>query len=314
MSTYAWTQDSPTGVFKNHALSSEIRAAAIADCKFMQFVSAEAGYGKGKGESITIQRIANVDVPTSGRLEEQVKMPEDTFSLSTVAITVAEWGRAIPFTSLAKDLTNFDLESKIQMKLKDQMALILDSACAAAFKTAKVKAIPTGVSELTMDTDGTASSAGVVNMNVYHVEEIRDYMSSTLNIPMIGDSYVCLASTKACRGLKRDPKWEQWHVYTDNEAKFKGEVGRIEGIRFVEVNNTASLSGSKGTGSVQGEAVFFGQDSVAMAVATDPELRTEFAKDFGRSQAVAWYGVLEFGLIWDTANAGQARVVHFTSS
>ena len=66
---------------------------------------------------------------------------------------------------------------------------------------------------------------------------------------------------------------------------------------------------------VLGEAVFFGDDAVAMAVAEDPELRAELPKDFGRQKSVAWYGILEFGQIWgDSASAGEARVVHVTSS
>ena len=51
-----------------------------------------------------------------------------------------------------------------------------------------------------------------------------------------------------------------------------------------------------------------------MAIAEDPELRAAIPKDFGRSRSVAWYGILEFGLVWDTANAGEARVIHLTSS
>jgi N4-gp56 family major capsid protein len=313
---HSWTFDAPTGVYKNHEMSSKLRVAAIAECKFMQFVKPEGGYGKKKGESITITRVSNITQPTDGRLSENFRIPEDEMVLSTVAITVSEWGRAVPYTSLSNDLGSFDIEGTIQKKLRDQMALVLDKAAAAAFKTGKIKAIPTGASALTFDTDGTASSAATSNLQLYHVEQIRDYMHSTLNIPTYeGDDYVCLISTKGKRGLVNDPAFEQWHKYTDNESKFKSEIGRMENIRFVEVNNTNSLSGSLGTGSVLGEAVFFGDDAVAMAVAEDPELRAAVPGDFGRVKAVAWYGILEFGQIWyDSANAGEARVVHLTSS
>lgn len=312
---HTWIYDAPTGVYKNHAMSGKIREAAIAEAKFMNYVDPEDGYGKGKGESVTITRVSNITEPTNGRLTEGQSIPEDTFSLSTIAITVSEWGRSIPFTSLAKDLAGFDLQNKIQGKLRDQMKLTMDKAAATAFKTAKVKAIPTGVAALTMDTDGTASTAATVNANMYHVEQIRDYMKTTLHVPTYAnDMYMCLASTKFLRGIKSDPKWEQWKIYTTPEAKEKGEVGRIEGIVFVEINNTNCLSGTQGTGSVLGEAVFFGQDAVAMAVAEDPELRVKVPQDYGRSQGVAWYGILEFGIIWDTANDGEARIVHVTSS
>jgi N4-gp56 family major capsid protein len=312
---FSWAFDAPSGVYKNHAMSSDIREAAIAEAKFMQFVNPEPGYGKKAGESVTITRISNIDVPSDGRLSEASRIPEDELTITTIAITVSEWGRSVPYTSLSEDLGSLDMENVVQRKLKDQMKLIMDAACAAAFKTAKVKAIPSGVSELTFDTDGTASTQATANLNVYHVEQIRDYMFSTLNVPAYsGDDYIGLVSTKAKRGIMSDPAWEPWHRYTDPEAKYNSEIGRLENIRFIEINNTASLSGSKGLNGVLGEAVIFGADAVAMAVVQDPELRAKIPEDYGRSCGVAWYGILEFGLIWDTANAGEARVVHVTSS
>jgi N4-gp56 family major capsid protein len=313
---FSWVFDAPTGVYKNHELSSNLRMAAIAECKFMQFVKPEPGYGKKKGESITISRVSNITVPTSAALVEGTRIPEDEMSMSTQAITVVELGRAVPYNSLAEDLGKFDVEGTIQKKLRDQMALVLDGLAADAFQAGKVKAIPTGASSLTMDTDGTASTAATSNLNVYHIEQIRDYMYSTLNIaPYEGDDYMCLISTKGKRGIMSDPAWEAWHKYTDPQNKFKSEIGRMENIRFVEVNNTSALSGSLGTGSVLGEAIFFGDDAVAMAVAEDPELRAAMPQDFGRSKSVAWYGILQFGQIWyDSATAGEARVVHVTSS
>lgn len=313
--SFSWTYDAPTGVYKNHEMSSKLRMAAIAETKFMQFVKPEAGYGKKKGESITITRVSNITVPTNGRLSENNRIPEDEMALSTVAITVVEWGRSVPYTSLSEDLGMFNVESMIQKKLRDQMALVLDAAAADAFQTAKVKMIPNGVASIVADTDGTASTTATVNLNVYHVEQIRDYMFSTLNIPPYeSDDYICLISTKGKRGIVSDPAWETWHKYTDPSAKYKSEIGRLENIRFIEINNTSALSGSLGSGSVLGEALFFGDDAVSMAVAEDPELRAAIPLDFGRAKSVAWYGILEFGLIWDTATAGEARVVHVTSA
>lgn len=312
---FQWTFDAPTGVFKNHDLSDRLRVAAIAETKFMQFVRPEPGYGKKMGESITITRVSNITEPTNGRLTENVRIPEDEIVLTTVAITVSEWGRSVPYTSFAQDLGLFDIENIIQRKLRDQMALVMDAAAADAYQTAKVKAIPDGISSIVFDTDGTASTQATVNMNVFHIEQIRDFMFSTLFVPPLeGDDYIGLVSTKAKRGIISDPAWEQWHKYTDPSAKFNSEIGRLENIRFIEINNTNALSGTLGASSVLGEALVFGEDSVVMAVAEDPELRAAIPGDFGRNKSVAWYGILEFGLVWDTATAGEARVVHVTSS
>jgi N4-gp56 family major capsid protein len=147
-------------------------------------------------------------------------------------------------------------------------------------------------------------------------------MYDTLHVPRLNGDYVAIARTLALRGIKRDPAWEEWKKYTDPAAKYNGEVGRIEGVRFVQTNHgtTAATSaaatglGKVGTGNVLGEAVFFGEDSVVMGEAMAPELRAAIPADFGRSKAVAWYGIFEFGIIWDTGNAGQARIVHVGSA
>lgn len=290
--------------------------AAIAETVGMQFVgTSEDGFGRKKGEDVTITRVSNVTVPTSDILIEEERIPEDSISLSTQSIAVYERGRAIPYTSLATELAHFDLVNAIQRKLRDQLALSMDNAIFTAFKAGQYKLIPTGIAALTADTDGTASSAAVANLNMYHMAQIRDIMYSTLNIkPYQDGEYVMLAATKACRGLKTDPEWQDWHKYTNPEAKFKGEVGKLENIRVVEVNRTDALSATKGTGSVLGECVAFGEDAIAMATVKDPELVAE-SSDFGRSKSVAWLGIYGFDQVWkDSATAGECRVVHITSS
>lgn len=314
MAQFTWSFDAPSGTYKNHAISSKLWEAAIEQAIFMDHVRPVPGYGRKMGETVTLVRVANVTEPTAADLSETSRIPEDEFDLSTTTITVTEIGRAIPYTSLAEDLSKFDIENPIQRKLMEQMRLVLDTKAASAFKQAQVKYIPTGVSAGTFDTDGTASTQATANMNVFHVEEIRDYLFDTLHAPPSeGGDYMAIFRTLGIRGIKRDPTWEEWHKYTEPQAKRNGEVGRIEGVRFMETNHANALS-KVGSSSVLGEGVVFGEDGVAMAEVMTPELRAAMPGDFGRSKAVAWYGILEFGPIWDTANAGEARIVHVTSS
>lgn len=93
----------------------------------------------------------------------------------------------------------------------------------------------------------------------------------------------------------------------------------MEEIRFIETNHGGSAVTSNGlnivgTGSVLGEGVVFGMDAIRLVEAMSPELRIGEKQDFGRSQAVAWYGVYEFSIVWDTANSGENRIVHVTST
>lgn len=312
MAQFTWNFDAPTGTYKNFTLSQKLYEAAVENSVFMDHITPVEGFGRKQGETVTLTRVRNITEPTDATLDEQVRIPEDDFNLSTRSITVKELGRAVPYTSLSMDLSAFDLENPIQRKLREQMRLVLDTKAATAFKTALIKYVPLTANTNSITTNGVAGGTATVNMNFFHVEEIRDYMFDTLQVPPLeGGDYLGIFRTLGLRGIKRDTKWEEWHKYTDPQAKFNGEVGRIEGIRFIETNHSRALA--KLATGILGEGVVFGDEGVAMAEALTPELRAAIPGDFGRSRAVAWYGILEFALIWDTANAGEAKVVHVTS-
>lgn len=314
MATFTWTFDAPTGVYKSHDMSMRMWEASVANSVFMDHVRPIEGFGRKQGETVTLTRVANISEPTSAVLQEAIRIPEDDFSLSTRAITVQELGRSVPYTSLANDLSEFDIENPIQKKLREQMRLVLDTLAAAAFKRTQVKYAITGAATNNITFNGTFGAASTVNMNMYHVEEIRDLMYDTLQIPPYeGGDYLGIFRTRGLRGIKRDSAWENWHRYTDPTVKFNGEVGRIESMRFIETNHSNAL-GNVGTSSVLGEGVVFGDDAVGMAEAMSPELRAAVPGDFGRAKAVAWYGILAFDTIWDTGNAGEAKIVHVGST
>ena len=313
MAEFTWAFDAPTGTFKQHALSRKLFEAALENSVFMDHVQPITSFGRKMGENVTLTRIATIAEPSSIDLIEAERIPEDVYSITTTSITVVEIGRAVPFTSFSEDLAWFDIENSVQGRLRDQMALGLDTKAAVAFRTAQVKYVPTGLASNNITTNGTPGAAATANMSVFHIEEIRDYLFDTLHAPMVDGNYVGIFRTLGLRGIKRDPSWEEWHKYTDPTAKFNNEIGRIEEVRFIETNHALALR-KQGTNSVLGEGVVFGTDGVALAEVLTPELRAAIPADFGRSKAVAWYGILELGLIWDTGNAGEARVVHVTST
>ena len=311
MAQFTWTFDAPNGVFKQHELSSHLYQASVAEAVFMDHVKPVEGFGKGMGENVTVKRISSISEPTSAKLTEGVRIPEDQLTITTKAIAVSEIGRSVPFTSFAEDLSDLSLEGTVQGELRRQMTLVLDSMACAAFRNAKIKYAVTGLASNNITTNGTFGAASTDNLNVFHVEEMRDYLYDTLQAPTYeGGDYVAIFRTLGLRGLKRDPAWEEWHKYTDPAAKFNNEPGRIEGIRFIETNHALN---KVGTGSVLGEGVVFGADAVAMAEVSTPELLAAIPQDFSRAKAVAWYGILDFDIIWDTGNAGQARVIHVGS-
>ena len=311
MDVFTWEFDAPTGTYKNHELSRRLWEQAVAETRFVDFTQPIDGFGKGMGESVTLTRVKAMAEPSDVTLIEGTRIPEDEFEITTRQISISEIGRAVPYTSLSQDLSMYDLMNPIQRKLLEQLRLSLDTMASKAFKKTPLKATPEASNALNIATNGSFGGSAAA-ATVSHVSKMRDSLFGTYFVPPWSNGdYVMLAHTNLLRKFKDDTNWETWHKYTDPSAKYNSEVGRFEQVRFVEVNHTSALSSLSKVG---GQAVIFGQDAVALAEVMTPELRVAAPDDFGRSRAVAWYGILNFDIIWETANAGEVKIMQVGNS
>jgi N4-gp56 family major capsid protein len=305
----SWTLDAPTGVYKDHALSEKIRRAAIADAHFMGFMRPEQGFGKGKGQSITVTRI--FPLPLAQRVSELDRLPSGRPLIDTLNITVSEWGFKIPMTEFEKNLTYFDLTNPFQQTLRDQMKLTMDVMCAEAVKQTVYKYTPVSTGGV-FSTNGVAGATADVNLGIPDLREIHDELVELKTPRYRNGKYVGILSTKAARGIKNDPEYKDWQAPTTGGPFMDARLRDVEGFILIETNNFDARSNALGTGGVLGEAVFFGADHAALATVLEPELRTGLPEDLGRFRDVGWVGEIEAGLIWGD-DADYARVIHVTS-
>ena len=307
----AWLWDAPSGTYKNHALSSNIRREAIADVQFMKFLRPEPGYGKNKGESITITRI--LKLPLAGRVNEQDRLPSGRPAIETKQVTVSQWGFKIPITEFERNLGHFNIMNPFQSALRDQIALTMDVMGADALKTTPYKYIPT-VAGGTFDTDGTPSTLADRNLTISDLRKIRDELKGVLKTPSFRNGrYVGILSTRAARGIKNDPEYKDWLAHQTARPLMSGELEAVvEGFALIESNHTDALLDLVGSSSTTGEAVFFGADAGFIIVVQNPELRAGIPEELGTFREIGWIGTLEAGLTWE--KAAQARVIHVSSS
>ena len=306
----SWEFDAPTGVYKNHALSSQIRHEAIARTLFMRFMTPEDGYGKKRGESVTITRV--LALPLAQRVSENQRLPSVRPAIQTKQQTVSEWGVKIPMTEFERNLSHFDIENSFQISLMDQISLTMDKMSADAMKTTKYLYIPLDAGSV-FDTDGVASTTADKNLTVDDLRNIYDELHGVLKVPMFdGGSYVGILSTKAARGIKNDSEYKDWLSPTQAMPFITGMLKDVEGFTLFETNHFDALSNGVGTASILGEAIFFGADSGFLVTAQQPELRAGVVgEDLGRIKEVGWVGTLEAGLTWETA--ALSRVIYVTS-
>lgn len=307
----SWKFDAPSGVYRNFALSKDIRREAIADTVFFKFLKSESGYGKQKGESVTITRWNKL--PLATRVNETDRLPSGRPPIETKTVTVSQWGYKVPVTEFEKHLTHFNIMDPIQSALRDQMALTMDVMAAEAFKKTPVKYIPTA----TGGTFTTNGSPGVTvsdrNLGVQDLRRIHDMFAGDLKTPKYRNGkYVGILSTKAARGIKNDPEYKEWIAPTSSEPLMSGVLKDIEGFTLIETNHFDALANVAGTSLVTGEAIFFGADSAGLLEVMAPELRAGMPEELGTFQEFGWVGTLESFLTWEKAS--QARVVHVTSA
>lgn len=96
------------------------------------------------------------------------------------------------------------------------------------------------------------------------VGELRRRNSMTFD----GQNYIGLVHPIISEDLRADATWQNWHQYTTPEFLYRGEIGRVEGVRFVETTQTPvsagsgngnALSSSNGSSAVAYGTVIFGR-------------------------------------------------------
>jgi N4-gp56 family major capsid protein len=316
---FTWEWDVEDGVLKSHAMSDKLLEVSAKMMVFVQFTNLNSDFGQRKGQTITVFFYEPLATPSNyGLLDERTRIPIDRLVPGSRAFTIKEWGRGMQYTSLAEQLSKHDPRAQIQKLLTRQMAECMDIVAAEAFKEAKVIYIPTSSAAGTWDVDGVASTQALANLNYTHLGLIRDYMVTDLRVPSLEKGmFIGILSTKALRGIKNDKRFETWVQYlTKGDVMYRSEQGAAEGFRMIETNNGDCLTNGVGSGSVLGEALFFGDEAVTRIEAEAPHLRANpnYQDDFGRVKAVAWYGTIAFGCTWDSADAGKAKIVRVASA
>jgi N4-gp56 family major capsid protein len=305
----SWKWDAPTGTYRNHALSSDIRREAIADVTFMRFLRPEPGYGRGKGESVTITTV--MKLPEAHRVQETDRLPSGRPAVRTKQVAVSQWGYKVAVTEFERDLTFFDIMNPIQRALRDQMSLTMDTMAAEAYKKTPIKYVPTATGG-TFSTNGVPGAVSNRNLGVQDLRRMHDFLRDDLKCPPFRNGrYVGILSVKAARGLKNDPEYKDWIAPTSSTPLMNGVLKDIEGFDLYETNHHEALSQYAGTSLTTGEAVFFGADAAGLVRIMDPELRTGLPEELGTFREVGWVGTLESFLVWDQPS--MARVIHLTS-
>lgn len=327
MAGQLWSVNSTGGYFYSLNLSDELRTAVQPMTKFRQFADVKdaSQQGKSKGETFTWNVVKNVQ--RQGRtLTETNTMAETNFLITQGTLTITEAGQAVPYSGKLEALGKFDVKQPIMKALKNDAAKWFDIAAHAEFNSTLLRVVGTSSSAIALTTNGTATATNSIAFNNTHHKAIIDLMKER-NIPAYSnDDYMAIAWPSTYRTFKNNLETIKQYTSEGFGMIMNGEIGRYENCRFIEQTNVPKGGAANSTtwdpytstadawdNALSDWIFFFGEDTVAEAIAVPEEMRAKIPTDYGRSKGVAWYYLGGFGLVHEV-DAVEGRVVKWDSA
>ena len=321
MDAFTWSEIKGTGILANHQLSKKLYKVVLGECVVFPFTNDQGiGFKRNAGETVNLMHVNELPDPASAETEEDGQIPTDKLTFGNRALTLKAYGRGVKFTELAENLMVFKPSQVLQEKLKDQMVRVQDNMAAAAFMdptAVKLVFTPTSLTGGVWATNGTPGAKASAPLSLDHCKAISAYMRDTIHVPYYQKNYyIGITCNRNIESLTDDRALIQWHQYlSKGDLLFNNEMGMTHKIRWVECNRAEAFSNVAGTASLFGEGVVFGKEGVAYLEALAPHLRMNpnFQGNFGTVQAMAWWGIIAFGSIWDVADDGKAKIIRLDS-
>lgn len=326
MSGQVWGINALGGYMYAPELSNVLRMELLPTVKFRQFCDAKDATAKGlhAGETYSWNVYSRLSTG-GGTLNENIEMPTTNFTVAQQSMSITEYGNSVPYTGKLDDLSKHPVTEIIQKVLKVDAKETLDGAAWAQFNRAPVNVAPTGGNSTTSVTvtSGNTAITNNIALNNNHVKAISDAMKEANVPPYVGDDYYAIGWPTTFRAFKN--ALEAIHVYTETGFAMiaNGEIGRYEGIRFIEQTAIAHGGAVNASGYTFRNPVpwtngqsdwvyFFGADTVAEAIVIPEEIRGKIPSDYGRSRGIAWYYMGGFGLVHP--DAFNARIYKWNSA
>lgn len=89
-----------------------------------------------------------------------------------------------------------------------------------------------------------------------------------MNAPKINGNYVGIIHPDVSYDLMSDPKWVNVKTYSDPEGIYEGEIGKIEGVRFVETSEAKVFTGEGASGRDVYSTLILGDDAYGVTEIT----------------------------------------------
>ena len=190
---------------------------------------------KNGGKTIEFRKFAPLaQAPTP--LTEGVTPDGQKLDVSAITATVSQYGGYVTLSDLLQLTAIDNIMVEATEALSSQAGRTLDTI------TRDILAAGTNVQYAEGQVDSSANLCGgstTDSQNHYlTVDAVRRAVRylKVMNAPKINGYYAGIIHPDCSYDLMSDPKWVNVKTYSDPDGIYEGEIGRIEGVRFVETS------------------------------------------------------------------------------
>ena len=224
---------------------------------------------KNSGTTITWSRYT--DFSASSALTEGTVPAAQVTSASNISATIEQYGDYVqPSDLLVMTAIDNQIESILDL-LGYQAALTIDTRIRNG--VLGTSSVPSGAklplqywhSGTSSGYVGTLSSVlGDMTMDTNNIREAA-FNLRRLNVrPFEDGCFVAVAHPNVIKDIESDSNWQTWNQYIAKETMWKGEVGKIYGVRIVESTNMYSTTSGAGASTTAYFTPVFGKGCYAV--------------------------------------------------
>lgn len=194
----------------------------------------------GNGKSIEFRQFTPLAKITDA-LVEGVTPDGQALDTSTITATVKQYGGYVVITDIL-DLTAID-------NIKTEAVQLIGSQAGRSLDTV-VREVLNGGTNVQYHEGERANRAAITQADTLTVKAVRAAVRTLKrqNAETIDGSYVGIIHPDVAFDLMSDDAWVEWHKYTDNDAMFTNEIGKIANVRFVETTEAKIFTDGGSTG------------------------------------------------------------------
>ena len=233
LNTNVTTDTALTDEMKTHYQQTLIDTAEpeLLHDRFGQVANIPAGSGK-KTEWRYFDPLPKALTP----LTEGVSPAGSKLAMHTLDVTPNQYGDFVAYTDIVSVTTIDPILVQSTLQLGSQAGRTLDTITREVINGGtNVQYAEGQVSSRAALVGGDATAANNHYLSVDAVRRAVRFLK-VMNAPRINGYYAGIIHPDCSYDLMSDPKWVNVKTYSDPDGIYEGEIGRIEGVRFVETS------------------------------------------------------------------------------